>query len=255
MGCSSQFSVDNGRYIFLKNPPSALDLLDRIKSIFKSFPRLYSFIVRTFSPVYSPDFTSRFISDYIQDKSLVSINLGSGAVSLSDNMIDIDCVPYKNVSIVCNITSLPVADSSVDRILNSAVLEHVPSPEAAVNEMLRIMKPGAVICCYMPFIVGYHASPHDYSRLTIEGMRHLFKDFDIVSLDVCGGPTSGLLWILQEWLALILSFGSKNLHLVLYILISMLTWPVKYIDVILRKHPASRNIASGFLITARKPSQ
>jgi SAM-dependent methyltransferase len=208
--------------------------------------------MKVISPVYSPNFTKKFIKDYIENQKVTAINLGSGSTNIHPDIINVDCYDYENVNIICDINSLPFADSSIDRILNAAVLEHIPSPACAVDEMKRALKPGGIVCCYMPFIVGFHASPSDYSRLTIEGLRILFKDFEIISLNVCGGPTSGMLWIFQEWLAMILSFGSKKLYLILYLIIMAVTWPIKFIDVFLIKHSKASNIASGFLVTAKK---
>jgi hypothetical protein len=51
---------------------------------------------------------------------------------------------------------------------------------------------------------------------------------------------------------MIISLGSKKLYLILYLIIMSITWPLKYIDILLRKHPKAANIASGFLIIARK---
>lgn len=104
----------------------------------------------------------------------------------------------------------------------------------------------------MPFICGFHASPNDYTRLTYEGMKILFKNFEIKELGIGAGPTSGLLWILQEWLAILLSFGSKKLYLALYMFFILLTFPIKYLDFMLAKHPMSKNIASSFYIVAKK---
>ena len=250
--CKSEFQTSKNKIEFLQLQTDTHDTLDSIKALFKKFPKLYAFLMKVVSPVYSPNFTKKFVKDYIEGQKVTALNLGSGSTDIHPDIINADCCDYENVNIVCDINSLPFIDSSIDRILNAAVLEHVPSPACAVNEMRRVLKPNGIVCCYMPFIVGFHASPSDYSRLTSEGLRILFKDFEIISLNVCGGPTSGMLWIFQEWLAMILSFGSKKLHLILYIIIMLITWPIKFLDIFFIKHPKAANIASGFLVTARK---
>lgn len=42
-------------------------------------------------------------------------------------------------------TQLPVADASVGAVISVEALEHVPNPEAALDEMLRVLEPGGVL--------------------------------------------------------------------------------------------------------------
>ena len=80
----------------------------------------------------------------------------------------------------------------------------------------------------------------------------MFREFDILDIRVGAGPTSSLLWILQEWLALVLSLGSVRL----YRIILPFTWilsPLKYLDLLLMRHPAATVIASGHFIEIQKP--
>ncbi|ROZ88637.1 class I SAM-dependent methyltransferase [Gordonia sp. OPL2] len=45
---------------------------------------------------------------------------------------------------------LPYADNSFDVVLMSEILEHIPSDEAAIAEMVRILKPGGVAAVTVP---------------------------------------------------------------------------------------------------------
>jgi hypothetical protein len=109
-----------------------------------------------------------------------------------------------------------------------------------------------VIYSYIPFIQGFHASPYDFYRVTVEGIRELFKDFKEIEVKPGSGPTSGFLWVLQEWLAMVLSFGIKPLYYVLLFLIMLATFPLKFLDVLLIHHPKAKNIASGFIFMGEK---
>lgn len=45
---------------------------------------------------------------------------------------------------------LPYADNSFDVVLMSEILEHIPSDEAAISEMVRILKPGGLAAVTVP---------------------------------------------------------------------------------------------------------
>ena len=130
--------------------------------------------------------------------------------------------------------------------------EHVPDPDSHVAEMYRVLAPGGRALCYVPFMAPFHASPHDYQRWTRPGLATLFRDFEILDIRVGAGPTSALLWVLQEWLALALSFGSRRLYRVLAPLMWVLS-PLKVLDYLLARHPEASVVASGFVVEARKP--
>lgn len=101
-------------------------------------------------------------------------------------------------------------------------------------------------------MVPFHAAPHDYRRWTLAGVKRLFYEFSHVEAGIAAGPTSGMLWVLQEWIAIFLSFGSRRLHDVVFMILMLITFPLKYIDILITKFPDSEKIASGFYVTARK---
>lgn len=251
--CNKKYPIINGKPVFKVMTSSEIpDELDILKHRLKKYSKLYSFLVNIISPVYPSFSPHKIISRYLTETNSIALNLGSGNSNLSDKVLNVDIFGYENVNIVCDIENLPFKDNSVDFIINIAVLEHVPSPEKVVSEIFRVLKPGGIVCSYFPFIVPFHASPYDFSRRTNEGMKVLFRDFETIELIPGAGPTSGLLWVLQEWLALIFSFGIKKLHIFLSLFFMILTFPLKYIDVFIIKHPMASNISSGFLFIGRK---
>ncbi len=225
--------------------------LDKIKYYLKRFPLFYSFLINVISPVF-PSTIIRSRKFLANATSEIIVNFGSGNSRLSEHIINLDLMDYDNVDFVTDISNTPIKDCSVDKIISIAVLEHVRDPRTVIEEMHRVLKKKGEIYCFIPFIQGFHASPDDYTRVTYEGIKELFKGFEVADIRPSGGPTSGMLWVLQEWLAILLSFGSRTLHRYLYIMIMLITFPVKFLDLLLIWHPSAKNISSGFSITVKK---
>ncbi|MCR8635990.1 class I SAM-dependent methyltransferase [Paenibacillus radicis (ex Xue et al. 2023)] len=253
MDCNNKYEQHEGKYYFVKlEEGDIIDPLDKIKHFLKSFSVIYNFLIYLVSPVYTDRHLIKFINKHIEGKNIVALNLGSGSSNVSNNISNVDIFKYESVDLTCDISMLPLRDNSVDIILNVAVLEHVPNPEAVVNEINRVLKPNGLVYSFFPFMQGFHASPYDFSRRTFEGMKVLYKDFECIELRSSGGPTSGFLWAFQEWIAIVLSFGIKPLHSFIYILMMVITFPIKFLDIILIHHPMAKNLSSGFTYIGKK---
>jgi len=239
------------RFAGLSEEAQNADWLNSVKAAAKHrLGRLYPLAMAVLAPVYGDAGLDAFLATFSPDA--IVCDLGAGTRSYDDRVVCVDGYGYPTVHLVCDLAALPFEDGSIDGLISTAVLEHVPDPAAHVAEMLRVLRPGGRVHCYFPFMQAFHASPHDYSRLTIPGLLHLFEAFTDCQTRVAGGPTSGLIWTLQEWLAIAGSFGSERLYRALV----PLTWvlsPLKYLDAVLIKHPAAHTIASGFAIEATKP--
>jgi SAM-dependent methyltransferase len=230
------------------------DPLNRLKErVKRRFGRVYPKIIDTVSPVLSRRYVAGFLRGFDLDQQLVA-DLGAGTHRRDPRIICVDGAPYDNVDIVADLSRLPVGDGAFAGAISVAVLEHVTDPADHIAEMHRVLAPGGRLLCFVPFMQPFHASPHDFQRYTQVGLRHQFEGFEVLSVGVGSGPTSGLLWVFQEWLAMVLSFGSMRL----YRMLVPLTWilsPLKLIDLLLARHPAAHVIASGFFIEVRKPAE
>jgi SAM-dependent methyltransferase len=66
------------------------------------------------------------------------------------------------VDIVCDITEIPEPDESFDAVLCTEVLEHLPSPVAALREMARLLRPGGTMLLTAPFCSLTHFAPYHF---------------------------------------------------------------------------------------------
>lgn len=66
------------------------------------------------------------------------------------------------VDLLCDITSIPEPDAAFDVILCSEVLEHVPDPTMALDEFVRLLKPGGQLLLTAPFASIVHFAPYHY---------------------------------------------------------------------------------------------
>ena len=249
---NSKYRIVNNKYIFQELEFSEVtDSLDILKSKLKKYSRAYYWLVNAISPIFESRGQKHFISNYL-DNDKMSLNVGSGNSKIFENICNVDIFAYDNVDIVCDIADLPFLDNSVDVVFNSAVLEHLPNPKKVVDEIYRVLKPNGVIYTAFPFIQGFHASPYDFTRVTEEGIKVLHQDFELIEVKPFGGPTSAMLWVLQEWIAILFSFGNKKLHMLIYLLVMVITAPIKLLDYFLIKHPMAKNISSGFIYIGKK---
>ena len=91
-----------------------------------------------------------------------------------------------NIDIMCDITKIPLENSSMDVVLCSEVLEHVPSPEVAIKEFSRILKLNGTLILTAPFCSLTHFSPFHFSTgFNRYFYEHHLKEFGFEILEIC----------------------------------------------------------------------
>ena len=88
----------------------------------------------------------------------------------------------EGVDVVADAHKLPFKDEKFEIILCTEVLEHLHSPRVAISEMYRVLKKGGLLILTTRFIFPIHDAPNDYYRFTKYGLKHLFKNWDILEL-------------------------------------------------------------------------
>jgi ubiquinone/menaquinone biosynthesis C-methylase UbiE len=109
---------------------------------------------------------------------------GNGEVGLQTGTWD-----NSKLDIVCDIVSIPLPDHSIDAIMCTEVLEHIPDPNAAIREFSRLLKPGGYLLITAPFASLTHFAPYHFStgfsRFYYE--KHLPENgFEITDLQLNG---------------------------------------------------------------------
>lgn len=102
--------------------------------------------------------------------------------------IDID-VRGEAVDAVGDLQSLPLMENAFDTVFCTQVLEHVPEPQKAMDEVFRVLGKGGRAIFTVPHLAYLHNEPHDYFRYTKHGLRHMLEKsgFEIVDIVPAGG--------------------------------------------------------------------
>jgi ubiquinone/menaquinone biosynthesis C-methylase UbiE len=83
---------------------------------------------------------------------------GDGEVGLQTGRWD-----NSGLDIVSDIVNIPLPDHSVDAIMCTEVLEHIPDPVAAIKEFGRLVKPGGYLLITAPFASLTHFAPYHFA--------------------------------------------------------------------------------------------
>lgn len=132
---------------------------------------------------------------------------------------------------------IPLQDLSVDSVLLTEVLEHCPEPEAVLQEIARVLKPGGFMFLTVPFIWPIHTVPHDEFRYTPFALRRLLEraGFPGPSIQATGGRHAVLALTLGLWVrrrAL-----TSRVHVVTKAVLSLLLWPVIWLLLRMDRRP------------------
>lgn len=172
--------------------------------------------------------------------------IGSGRLPkrLPGRVIRTDVRPFPQVQVLADAQQLGFADGTFQAVVCHQVLEHLPQADRAVAELHRVLQPGGKLIVSVPFFHPFHASPDDFRRWTIPGLRVTCQAFHEVDSGIYQGPVAGFLVTCQHFVALFVP-GFHLSYLVRGIL-GYLLWPLRYLDLIVARLPQARDLAVSF---------
>lgn len=89
---------------------------------------------------------------------------------------------FSQIDIVCDIVAIPEPSASFDAVLCTEVLEHLPDPVRALEELVRLLKPGGMLVTTAPFWSLTHQAPFHFAT----GFNRFFYEhhYDRLGLDI-----------------------------------------------------------------------
>lgn len=102
----------------------------------------------------------------------------------------------KQHDIYSPIDAIPMPDNEYDFIICTEVFEHIPEPIKAMEEFVRLCKPGGNILITAPFTSGIHQEPyHFYAGFSPFFYNYLKEKYD---LDITAFKSQGDIFLLQN---------------------------------------------------------
>ena len=126
-----------------------------------------------------------------------------------------------------NLTSY--SDESYDAVVIDNILEHIPRPELAMDEIWRILKKNGFCICITPFLIKVHFFPGDYCRYTEQGLRQLFRRFREIEINGWGNRFTVETTLYHGWLT------AKNTKRLLRVALwNEPDWPLHYLTIAIK---------------------
>lgn len=150
------------------------------------------------------DYTSQDFCEYTGEGDSAALQTGTFDTS--------------QIDIVSDITSIPLPDESFDAILCTEVIEHVPDPIKAIDELKRLLKKGGTLILTAPYSSLTHYAPyHFFSGFNKYFYTYYFKEsFEIIELtsngtyyDLIAQELRRIGWVAEKYSRVRIRFISK----------------------------------------------
>lgn len=153
---------------------------------------------------------------------------GGGSVVEGYVNVDLFCMPGVNVA--ADVQRLPFPDALFQRVECDAVLEHVSNPDRAMREIERVLARGGFAHIVTPFCHPYHEYPRDFQRFTLDGLKQMAGELEVVAEGWRTGPTATVLIFFLEYVKLWLPW--RAWRVVAHGVLGWLLFPFRYLDLV-----------------------
>ncbi len=124
-----------------------------------------------------------------------------------DSYIGLDWPEIKSRAfpdVIGDAMNIPFMDVSVDVVLATELMEHLPSPQNFLMEVARVLRIGGALILSVPFMEPIHEEPRDYYRFTPFSLRLLLEEH---------GFSIRKIWNQGGWWSVVLgSFVNQSLY-------------------------------------------
>lgn len=207
---------------------------------------------------FQPDIFSIAINPFYFIRRNLFINVRKYSPFLKGRLIDLGCgrKPYENlfsvdkyvgvdieqsghdhrnskVDVFYDGKYLPFDDNTFDSAFCSEVLEHVFETDQTLQELRRVLKPGAMILITVPFCWNEHEIPYDYARYSSFGIRYLLEKngYEIIESKKSGSFSQ----VVFQLMALYFFDLFRNLGSTGYAISLIFVFPINLVGLILIK--------------------
>lgn len=253
VSCDRRYPRRGGKIYFVQ-PPTSDDSFDSLKHRLKrTLGELYYRVgVTLIGPTYPFNFRAA-VRRHCRPARALCVDIGCGNQRIDPDVLCLDMLDYDAVDVVCDLRTLPFKPESVDAFVSRSVLEHVPRLEEVASQLKRSTRPGGFGIHLIPFLFPYHASPHDYRRLTASGAEALFEGWELIEQRAVTGPMTLLLLWLLEFLSTLASCGNERAKSYVYLALCLFLWPIKFLDAPFVGRRSFLAMAPTILTAVRKP--
>ena len=200
----------------------------------------------------------RFVAAHATDRRTLDIGAQNGPyAALFPRRVGLDIAPGAGVAIIGDAQALGIRDGAFEAVLCTEVLEHLPEPQKAIDEMFRVLRPGGTLLLTTRFLFPIHDAPHDYFRYTKYGLRHLLRRFEILELHEETDSVGTLAVLLQR-----LGMQARTLNWTplraMWLIAAQIVRPLSFLITAeygdsRRRYPERGIMTSGYHVACRKP--
>jgi SAM-dependent methyltransferase len=184
-------------------------------------------------------------------------DLGAGGRRIAPHVKTVDFFDSGNTDIIADIHALPIENDSADLVISTGVLEHVENGDKFISEIKRTLKIGGCTYIEIPFLQQYHDDPIDSRRYTKDGLKRYLEQHGFEVLD-SGFHIGASVTIatLNAYYAALLFEGNTMVHKALsntaFFIVSLIGYPLKFLDKWLQHKPSAHRLAFGVYAYAKK---